>query len=165
MSRLLEELRKCKAQDDRGMMADLRCILVDSKKHRAWPALNRLGVPINEEVSSFIAGLYATHPDETSSGNFGTTCRVIKQRRDDSGRDDSKLTPTERRFQHLLAAERGGELHARILRMVLIAKAEGVPVNYARLETDLRRNDDWRKTEWATSFWMQDKTPGPEGAL
>ena len=162
MSRLLEELRKYKARDDRGMMANLRCILVENKKHRAWPALNRLGVSIKEDVSAFIAGLFATHPEETYSGNFGTTCRAIKQNRDDTKGDEGKLTPTERRFQHLLAAERGEELYARILRMVLMAKAEGVPVNYERLMSDLKKKDDWRKMEWAASFWMQGERPEPE---
>lgn len=52
MSWLLERLRKHK--DDRGMMANLRCILVENKKHRAWPVLNRLGVPINDDVSAFM---------------------------------------------------------------------------------------------------------------
>jgi CRISPR system Cascade subunit CasB len=165
MNRLLEELRKYKARDDRGIMANLRCILVENKKHRAWPALNRLGVPIKEDVSAFIAGLFATHPEETYSGNFGTTCRAIKQRRGDTKSDDSKLTPTERRFQHLLAAERGEELYARILRMVLMAKAEGVPVNYERLANDLKKKDDWRKTEWAASFWVQGERPETEEEL
>ena len=153
MSLLIERLRKCK--DDRGIMANLRCILVDNKKHRAWPALHRLGVPITDDVSSFIAGLFATHPEDAITGNFGTTCKAIQQKRDDAKGDDSKLTQTERRFQHLLAAEQGEELCARILRMVLMAKAEGVPVNYARLETDLKKKDDWRKTEWAAAFWTQ----------
>lgn len=162
MSRLLEGLRKCKTRDDRGMMANLRCILVENKKHRAWPALNRLGVPINDDVSSFIAGLFATYPEETYSGNFGTTCRTIKRKRDDNKSDDSKLTPTERHFQHLLAAEGGKEQYARILRMVQMAKAEGVPVNYERLEIDLKKKDDWRKTEWAASFWKQGEAPEHE---
>lgn len=61
MSWLIERLRKHK--DDRGMMANLRCILVDTKRHRAWPALNRLGVEINNEVAAHVAGLYATHPE------------------------------------------------------------------------------------------------------
>lgn len=34
MSTLLERLHKCK--DNRGMMANLRCVLVENKKHRAW---------------------------------------------------------------------------------------------------------------------------------
>lgn len=154
MSWLLERLRKYK--DHRGMMANLRCILVDNKKHRAWPALNRLGVEINNDVSAYVAGLFATHPEEISSGNFGVTCKSVEQRRGDKRSDDNKLTPTERRFQHLLSAEGWDELQGRVLRMVLLAKAQGVPVNYAKLETDLKFWKDSIKTEWAAAFWKQD---------
>jgi len=124
MSRLLERLRKYK--DDRAMMANLRCIHVESKIHRAWPALNRLGVAIDDNVSAYVAGLFATHPEETPNGNFGTTCKSIEQRRGDKRSDDNKLTPTERRFQHLLTAETGAELNNRVLRMILMAKSQGV---------------------------------------
>ncbi len=162
MSRLLERLRKYK--DDRGMMANLRCVHVESKKHRAWPALNRLGVAINDSVSAYVAGLFATHPEETSTGNFGTTCKAIEQRRGDKRSDDNKLTPTERRFQHLLTAETEAELHDRVLRMVLMAKSQGVPVNYAKLETDLKfwNRSDRTKTEWATAFWTVGPSPAEE---
>ncbi len=162
MSRLLERLRKHK--DDRGMMSDLRCILVDNKKHRAWPALNRLGVEIGDEVASWVAGLYATHPEETTRGNFGTTCKTIEIKRREKQSDDNKLTPTERRFQHLLAAERGAELNDRISRMVRMAKIEEVPVNYQQLEADMRTWDwsDRTKTEWAAAFWTQGATPVAE---
>jgi len=158
MSWLLDRLRKC--QDDRGMMANLRCILVDNKKHRAWPALNRLGVAIDNDVTPFIAGLFATHPEVTSVGNFGATCKAIEQKRGDKRGDDNKLTPTERRFQHLLSAEHGKELNDRILRMLLMAKSQGVPVNYEKLETDLKYWSDRTKTEWAAAFW----TPGVAAA-
>ena len=154
MSWLLERLRKHK--DNRGMMANLRCILVDNKKHRAWPALNRLGVGIDSEIAAYVAGLYASHPEETDGGNFGDTCKRIEQGHGDKRNDDNKLTATERRFQHLLAAERGEELYGRVLRMVRMAKTKGIPVNYARLETDLKFWSDRTKTEWAASFW----TPG-----
>lgn len=160
MSWLLERLRRHK--DDRGMMANLRCVLVDSKKHRAWPALNRLGVEISNDVSAYVAGLFATHPEEAPSGNFGSTCSTIEQRRGDKRSDDNKLTPTERRFQHLLTAERGAELHGRVLRMVLLAKSQGVPVNYEQLETDLKFWSDRTKTEWAAAFWTQGVTPATE---
>ncbi len=153
MSWLLERLRKYK--DDRGMTANLRCILVDNKRHRAWPALNRLGVRIDDDDSSYVAGLFATYPEETLIGNMGTTCRIIEQRRDEKRSDDNKLTPTERRFQHLLAAERD-ELPKRLVRLLLMAKAQGVPVNYEQLETDLRFWNDRTKNEWAVAFW----TPG-----
>lgn len=160
MSWLLERLRKYK--DDRGIMANLRCILVENKKHRAWPALNRLGVSINDNISAFIAGLYATHPDEMSDGNFGNTCRAIGQRRGDNRSDDSKLTPTERRFQHVLAAERTDELHKRVMRMILMAKSHNVPVNYAKLESDLKYWSDRKKTEWAAAFWTSGVAPVSE---
>lgn len=163
MSGLLERLYKFK--DDRGMMANLRCILVENKKHRAWPALNRLGVEINNDVSAYVAGLFATHPEVTSSSNFGATCKAIEQKRNEKRSDDSKLTPTERRFQHLLSAEGGTELNDRVLRMVLMAKAQGVPVNYAKLETDLKFWSDRTKTEWATAFWAQAAEPAQEEAV
>lgn len=156
MSRFLEQLRECKKRDDRGMMANLRCILVENKKHRAWPALNRLGVKIDDEVKPFIAGLYASHPEETSTGNFGTTCKAIEQARNESR--DNKLTPTERRFQHLLAAKTPDELRTRVYGMVRMAKSQdNVRVNYVQLEDDL---NDWFKdwgdtvrTKWAAKFW------------
>jgi len=160
MNWLLERLHKYK--DDRGMMANLRCVLVDNKKHRAWPALNRLGVEINNDISAFVAGLFATHPEESPTGNFGVTCKAIEQRRGDKQSDDNKLTPTERRFQYLLTAERGTELNNRVMRMVLMAKSQGVPVNYAKLETDLRFWNDRTKTEWAAAFWKQGATPATE---
>lgn len=160
MSWLLERLRKY--QDDRGMMANLRCILVDNKKHRAWPALSRLGVAIDNDVAAFVSGLFATHPEVTAVGNFGATCKAIEQKRGDKRGDDNKLTPTERRFQHLLSAERGEELNDRVLRMVLMAKAQSVPVNYAKLEIDMRYWSDRTKTEWATAFWTQGAAPAVE---
>jgi CRISPR system Cascade subunit CasB len=159
MSRLLEQLRRRK--EDRGMMADLRCALVESKKHRAWPLLHRLGLAVTDEVAAIVAALYATHPEETREGNFGATCRAMQSYRGDTRGDDSKLTPTERRFLHLLAAEKGDELHARVTRMVLLAKSQAVPVNYERLETDLHFWNDRTKTEWAASFW----TPGVDAAF
>lgn len=160
MSWLLERLRNHK--DNRGMMADLRCILIDSKKHRAWPALNRLGVAIDNDVSAYVAGLFATHPEEMSAGNFGATCKTIEMRRGDKRGDDNKLTPTERRFQHLLTAEKGDELQGRVLRMVLMAKAQDVRVNYEKLETDLRFWSDRTKTEWAAEYWKQNTPPVKE---
>ena len=155
MSNLLERLRKYK--DDRGMMANLRCIFMESKKHRAWPVLNRLGVQIADEVSAYVAGLYATHPEETDNGDFGTTCKTIEQKRNERQGDDSKLTPIERRFQHLLAADKE-EVFGRVMRMVHMAKSQGVPVNYAQLEIDLKF---WKrtKTKWAATFWHLDAKP------
>lgn len=169
MNRLLNELRKYKAKDDRGMMANLRCILVDNKKHRAWPALNRLGIKVDEYIPAFIAGLYATHPMESSIGNFGTTCKAIQSERNESTSKDNKLTQTERRFQHLLAAKGWAELSARVYRMVLMAKAQDVRVNYAQMGADLTNwVKDWgdiTRTEWAAKFWAPGAAPDDEEDL
>ncbi|MGD0280961.1 MAG: type I-E CRISPR-associated protein Cse2/CasB [Dissulfurispiraceae bacterium] len=160
MSAFMERLRRY--ADDRGMMANLRCILVDTKKHRAWPVLNRIGVNVMNNEDALIAGLFATHQDESQVGNFGVTCKSIEYHRGEKPGDNNKLTPTERRFQHLLAAEKGEELYQRITRMVLMAKSQGVPVNYEQLATDLKRWNDRTKTEWAASFWTQGSAPASE---
>lgn len=158
MSLLLDRLHKY--ENNRGMMANLRCVLVDSKKHRAWPVLYRLGIPIDNDVLAFIAGLFATHPEVTSSGNFGNTCKTIEIKRKETVSSDLKLTQTERRFQHLLAANKE-EVFDRVKRIVLMAKSQGIPVNYAQLETDLRVWGDGKrgadkKRDWAVAFWAPD---------
>jgi CRISPR system Cascade subunit CasB len=160
MSTFLDKLRR--RADDRGIMANLRCVLVDGKRHRAWPALNRIGVSVTDEVDSLVAGLFATYPEETQAGNFGSTCRAIEAARREDRSDGSKLTPTERRFQHILAAEKGEELHQRVTRMIRIAKAQGVRINFKQLGTDLRRWNEQTKTEWAAAFWTQGEASSAE---
>lgn len=153
MSWLLDQLRRFK--EDRGMMANLRCSLVAGKKQRAWPALNRLGLDLSDKVSAVIAGLYATHPEETNNGNFGVTCKAIEKKPHDKPGDkkETKLTPIERRFQHLLASEPGDELFGRVIRLVIMAKAQGIPINFEKLRTDLKFWNERTKIEWARSFW------------
>ena len=149
MSYLLEQLRRRK--EDRAIMAGLRCALVDSQKHRAWPVLHRLGADVTDRRVAVVAGLFATHPKE-GPGNLGHTCRMIQRGRGDS-EGDEKLTPIERRFMHLLAADKGDELFQRVTRIVHLAKSLDVPVDYEQLETDLLYWNDRTKSEWASSFW------------
>lgn len=156
MSDFLNQLRKYKV--NRGLMANLRCILVENKRHRAWPALHRLGIDINNMIQSFIAGLYSLHPEETTKGNFGTTCKFIEQKRREKQSDSTKLSPTERRFQLLLSAESGKELNNRLLRMVYMAKASDIPINYEKMEKDIKYWNDRTKIEWASAFWSLDIT-------
>lgn len=170
MSSLIERLRKIK--DNRGMMADLRCFLTPSRRHRAWPALHRIGIPITEEVSAFVAGLYATHPEGDSSaiGNFGETCKRIEASKDRDTHQERNssilsekmlLTPTERRFQHLLAAD-SSEIQDRVRRMTVLAKAIGTPVNYAVLHKDLRFWGERTKTQWAATYWSAQVNQGDD---
>lgn len=161
MSELIGRLQRMK--EDRGLMADLRCYLVPGKRHRAWPALSRLNVALDDERKSMVAALFATHPENTGQGNLGTTCRLIERKRDGGAAPDDKLSPTERRFQHLLAAEAGQEVFERVTRMVLLAKSKGIPVNYDQLETDLRHWNERTRREWASAFWTPAASPAEGG--
>lgn len=154
---LLKFLRS--RQEDRGFMANLRCVLVDSKQHRAWPYLANfggIGEKHSNKVVQTVAGLYATHSEETHEGDYGAMCRKLldKEERDKLDKAEG-IGPISRRFQHLLAAE-GDEIFDRVVRLVLRAKAQDIPVNYERLYRDLL---DWEyranqvRTRWARSFW------------
>jgi len=154
---LLKFLRS--RQDDRGFMANLRCALVDGKRHRAWPYLANfcgIGEKHSNNVVQSVAGLYASHPEESKDENFGTTCRKLL------GDDERKklnqadgIGPVSRRFQHLLAAE-GDEIFDRVVRLALRAKTQGISVNYEQLYKDLL---DWEyhadrvRVRWAQRFW------------
>jgi CRISPR system Cascade subunit CasB len=155
---LLEFLRQ--RRDDRGAMANLRCALIESKRQRAWPMLARfqgVGDDFRALVVQHVAGCYATHPQEEGIlGNFGETCRRLLS---DDERQKASSTgepgPITRRFQHLLAAQ-GEEVFARVVRFVLRAKSESIPVHYGELLHDLmqwRSNPEAVKVRWARSFW------------
>ena len=147
--------------EDRGIMADLRCALVDGKRHRAWPYLGYLGGigdKHSERTVQTIAGLYATHPKETQASDFGAMCRRLLGEEERKKLSTAEgIGPISRRFQHLLAAE-GEEVFDRAVRFVLRAKAEEVPVNYAELFESLYNwqwpdGTDRVRTRWAQSFW------------
>lgn len=151
MSNLLDYLEERK--EDRGFMANLRCALVDTKRMRAYPYLARFGgVGENPKarVVQTIAGLYALHPNTTNQGNVGDACRCL------CGPDekpwDEKPGPIAKRLQHLLAAERD-EICDRVVRVVLRAKSQEIPINYEQLENDLLYWGDKVKNRWAMSFW------------
>lgn len=154
--KLMNYLRK--RRDERGIMADLRCALVESKRHRASPYLGHLGGigdKSSERVIQTVAGLYATHPLESQDGNFGSMCRrlISEDEREKLATADG-VGPISRRFQHLLAAD-GDEVFDRVVRFVLRAKAEEVPVNYLELYESLYswQWSDQARTRWAQSFW------------
>jgi CRISPR system Cascade subunit CasB len=158
MSGLLEFLRA--RTNDRGVLADLRGALVESKRHRAWPILagfGGVGDDWRAQCVQTVAGLYALHPKEASVGDIGTTCRTLLS--DDERTklyETREVGPLSRRFQHLLAAD-GEEVFGRVTRLVMRAKSEDIPVNYAQLLQDLT---DWQykpesvRVRWAKSFWV-----------
>ena len=126
---------------DRGAMSNLRCALIPARRHRAWPLLARFG-GIDDPVIETVAGCYAFHPEETSEGNLGDTCRRL------AGTHNS----FDPRFRRLLACDRE-ELCGRIRAVVLAAKSKGIPVNYEVLMVDLLWWGDRVQTRWAQAYW------------
>ncbi len=149
-------------KDDRGLFAQLRCSLVESKRSRAYPALARLGIALDDKEKVFVAGVYATHPLHAAGGDFGETCRKLEMAQGDGNAQDDKMSGIEKRFVHLLSAERS-EIYSRVLRLALYAKANGVGIDYEKLESDLRYWGDKTRQQWALSFWPA-STPASEEA-
>src|SRR5262249_37265660 len=116
---LLSYLRQLRS--DRGAMADLRCALNPTRRARAWPLLARVG-GIDRAIYETVAGLFASHPDETHSGNIGSTCRQLA----------AENNSFDGRFRRLLSCDRH-ELGDRLRPIVLGAKAKRIPVNYEEL--------------------------------
>ena len=137
--RLLNYLRQLR--DDRGAMADLRRALSPAQRHRAWPLLAHVG-GIDDPRCETVAGLFAYHPEESSSGNLGTTCRRLS----------SEHNTFEGRFRRLLACDRN-DICEHIRPVVLAARAKGVRVNYEQLFADLFYWGDAVKARWAAEFW------------
>jgi len=138
-ARLLAYLRRLK--NDRGALADLRCALSPTKRARAWPLLGRVGGIDNPRVEA-VAGLFAYHPGETSTGNLGTTCRRLA----------AENNSFDARFQRLLSCDRD-EICERLCPVILAAKAKGISVNYEELFADLCYWGDNVKARWAHEFW------------
>jgi CRISPR system Cascade subunit CasB len=136
---LLTYFRQLK--NDRGAMADLRRALNPNQRSRAWPLLARVD-GIDNRVIETVAGLFAYHPNETSTGNLGSTIRELAE---DKASFDG-------RFRRLLSCDLA-EICKRIRPIIFAAKAEGVPVNYEQLVVDLRCWGDKVKAQWARQYW------------
>jgi CRISPR system Cascade subunit CasB len=128
-------------RNDRGAMADLRCALSSSRRARAWPLLARIG-GVDRPIYETVAGLFAYHPNESHSGNLGTTCRRL------AGENNS----FDARFRRLLSCDRD-ELGDRLRPIILAARAKGIPINYEELFADLIYWGDHVKARWAREYW------------
>jgi len=163
--RLLAFLRSCRDKDDRATLANLRCALSETRMPHAWPILGRFGgiddsykeYDHRAKVVQTIAGLFATHPKDTSEGDFGKACQKLtdsNERKDMNNPMEAhkKVGPVGKRFQHLLFSERE-EICDRAIRLVQRMKRDEIPVNYSELFDGLLYWGDKRKSKWAGSFW------------
>lgn len=148
-------------REDRGVMANLRCGLVEARQRRAWPiiaAFNGIGEQHRNRVVRTVAGLYATHPKETDKGDFGATCRaLVGEEERKKLAEGGEPGPVSKRFLYLLAAE-NGEIFHRVVSLALRAKThnDGIPINYKQLFWDLwawEEQPDRIRERWARSFW------------
>lgn len=161
---LLGELRKHK--DNGGVMANLRCALVESKRQRAWPLLarfNGIGEDFRALTVQYVSGFYAMHPNDYVGKDFGFSCRCLADEEElKKITNAGEVGPVSRRFQHLLAAE-GEEIFTRTLRFVMRCKAKDVSIDYLRLFNDLIQWQDYPdsvRTRWARSFWAPREEEG-----
>ena len=122
-------------------MAELRCALSPTKLPRAWPLLGRLGGIGSPRIET-IAGLFAHHPDETTSGNLGRTCLRLKEQNESF----------DSRFRRLLGCDRE-EICTMVRPVVIAASSKGIPVNYETLFADLCYWGDNVKARWAKEYW------------
>jgi len=143
---------------DRGKLATLRKGLIDTQSQFAWPLLSRFinfDKPYRMKVLQTVAGLYAHHPQNTSSGNLGSTCFKLLDEDEKQKIAKGESGPISRNFQYVLAAN-GEELFPRVRRLVFRAKGDEVPINYVQLTKDLL---DWQykkdriKPAWGKEFW------------
>jgi CRISPR system Cascade subunit CasB len=161
MNDLMEFLRQRK--DDRGVMATLRRGLIPGQSQRTWPLLaryNGIGDDYKERVVQIISGLYAMHPIECATDNFGASCRALMSDEEIKKIATGEEGPLSRRFHHLLAAD-GNEILNRVIRFVMRMKSyqeKVIPINYKKLREDLlswqvQYKKDRIRTEWAKEFW------------
>jgi len=140
-------------RNDRGKLAALRRALADNPRVHvdAWPVIAGLGGDIGQQAYVAIAALYASHPEESNTRNFGETCRRIAQ-------SDAKdiADSFERRFRRLLACDTVEDLISQLRSWIRLAASKRVGVNYESLMNDIlwwNRSADRTKVEWARSFW------------
>lgn len=138
-ARLLAHLRRL--NNDRGVIADLRCALNPTTLPRAWRWLGPVNGIGNRRIET-VAGLFAYHPDETHTGNLGTTCRRLA----------AESNSFDGRFRRLLSCDRD-EICERLRPVILAARAKDIKVNYERLFTDLCYWNDYVKASWAREYW------------
>ncbi len=148
-------------QNDRGKMATLRKGLVENQAEATWPLLSRFidfNNPYQIKALQTAAGLFAHHPKDTHTGNFGSFCYKLLS---DDERDkiaEGGAGSISKHFQYALAAN-GDEIFARVKRLVLRAKRSEIPVsvNYIQLTNDLLNWNSYKKERiklaWGEGFW------------
>lgn len=152
-SRDLDYLRK--HGDDRGLMAELRCLLNKNLRFRGWSAVGRFG-GIGERAVETVSGLFALYPQayREQPFSFGVSCKRLAacRRKGDSQADDAH-SPLDLRFRRLLACVDRDALCRMLPDFVRGMKTEGIAVDYDLLYRDIYYWGDRVREHWAADYW------------
>lgn len=154
---------------DRGKLATLRKGLIETQAQATWPLLSRFinfDSPYEIKALQTVAGLFAHHPKNTSSGNFGSLCHQLMDSEEKQKIAQGESGPISRHFQYALAAN-GEEIFPRVRRLLLRAKRDEISVNYVQLVKDLlgwqsSYKKDRIKLAWGKAFWKVNSEPEGE---
>jgi CRISPR type I-E-associated protein CasB/Cse2 len=151
---------------DRGVMADLRHGLSRATEYRAWPHIAPWCREFDDDRERRIwlttAAGFAIHQRTAVSGNMGTVLRSLAT---GDGRGEKGLETFDARFRRLLACSSAFEVCDHVAGVLRAAERKGVPVNFARLFTDLKNWGEKVKVRWATEYWIrpvEDEAAGAE---
>jgi CRISPR system Cascade subunit CasB len=115
--------------------------------------------PWGEERFYLVAALFGAHPSAVTPGpGFGATCRQLQIKRPDAA------AGIERRFVALLSAD-APALRIHLRHLVALLSAGQIPVDWARLLTDLRwwpHSARRVQRQWARQFWKRTAPDNPE---
>lgn len=146
--------------NDRGVMADLRHGLSRATEYRAWPHIASWGCRLDDDrerrIWLTVAAGFAIHQRTVDTGNMGTVLRAIAT---GDGRGEKGLETFDARFRRLLACSSAGEACDQLVGVLRTAEGKNVPVNFARLFTDLRYWGDKVKVRWAAEYWKSAPPP------
>lgn len=140
-------------QHDRAAMATLRRSLAfDLGTHIAsYPYVEPFANNVNpwqRKMCYLVAGLYASHPRHISAEHsFGKAMQQLTARRESGS--------LERRFITLLDAD-DEQLANRLRQMVALLRSDDIPLNYAKLLSDLfywRSHRRLSQQRWARDFY------------
>ncbi|MBS3965857.1 MAG: type I-E CRISPR-associated protein Cse2/CasB [Truepera sp.] len=152
---------------DRGARARLRRNLQQDSPYPNREAMRyvedfvqQVENPVSWERRAYylVAGFYALrYPDPLDSPTEGVSfaeaaAQVVRLRNRQQEIDSSKESSLERRFFHLLEAERD-ELPYHLRQWIGLMKAAGVQVDFAKLLSDIIYWNECTKDTWARAFY------------
>ena len=148
---------------DRGHRASLRRWWSESTRHYAYPVLGKLRA-IDDDHKALLAALYAEHSNDSAPTHVpsGHSIGNAALKLGGNSTQSDAFPSMERHFRRLLSANLLDELAPQLHRLVKRLERESIPLDYARLLSELRqfhRNPETVKTRWATAFWQAPAEP------